>query len=186
MAHAKLSPSSAERWMSCPGSVVLSEGMPEQTSKFAEEGTKAHGIAEAILREGLKFIDCEKDMLDYVNIYVDYVQSLAGKLHVEQRVKINDVVYGTADAVVWQENEKHLHIIDLKYGAGVAVEIVNNLQLQIYALATLLTFKYPAEQVTATIVQPRCPHSDGFIRSVTYGNDELIEFFADIEDAIKK
>ena len=184
MAHAKLSPSSAERWMTCPGSVVLSDGMPEQTSKFAEEGTLAHSVAEAILREDLKFIDAEKEMLDNVNIYVDYVQGLKGKLHVEQRVKINEVVFGTADAVVLQEELKALHIVDLKYGAGVAVEIVNNLQLKIYALAALLTFKYPVETVTATIVQPRCPHSDGPIRSVTYDMVDLMEFHTDIEEAI--
>lgn len=105
-------------------------------------------------------------------------------LHVEQRVKINDVVFGTADAVVWQPKTKHLHIIDLKYGAGVAVEVKDNLQLKIYALATLLTFGYPATKVTATIVQPRCPHTDGPIRSVVYDALDLLDFHADIEEAV--
>lgn len=105
-------------------------------------------------------------------------------LHVEQRVKVNDEVYGTADAVVWQPASKHLHIVDLKYGAGVAVEVHGNTQLKIYALATLLTFGYPAQRVTATIVQPRCPHSDGPVRSVTYDVVDLLDFHADLEDAV--
>ena len=85
---------------------------------------------------------------------------------------------------IW--DAKHLHIVDLKYGAGVAVEVIGNLQLKIYALATLLTFGYPATSVTATIVQPRCPHSDGPVRSVTYDVVDLVDFHADLIDAIKR
>lgn len=180
--HARLSPSAAERWMTCPGSVVLSEGMPEKSSAFAEEGTKAHELAEQLLRTGKGTGDPE--MLDHVMRYADFVFGLGGELHVEQRVIVNDDVYGTADAVVWQSDDKHLHIVDLKYGAGVAVEVRGNLQLKIYALATLLTFGYPATQVTATIVQPRCPHSDGPIRSVTFDVVDLLDFHADLEDAV--
>lgn len=183
MSHAKLSPSAAERWMTCPGSVVLSEGMPDKSSPFAEEGTCAHELAEKILMGSMTIGDSE--MMAHVSIYVDHVMNLGGQLHIEQRVKVNDVVYGTADAVVWLDNEKHLHVCDLKYGAGVAVEVVGNLQLKIYALATLLTFGYPAMQVTATIVQPRCPHSDGPVRSVTYDVVDLLDFHADLEDAVR-
>jgi len=43
--HAVLSPSSAKRWMSCPGSVKLSEGIQGTTSSFADEGTAAHFLA---------------------------------------------------------------------------------------------------------------------------------------------
>jgi hypothetical protein len=36
----------------CPGSVALSEGMPSKSSKFAEEGTAAHQLAEECLTSG--------------------------------------------------------------------------------------------------------------------------------------
>lgn len=50
-AHAKLGPSSAERWMACPGSVALSEKCPRlPTSYAAAEGTVAHMQAEALVR----------------------------------------------------------------------------------------------------------------------------------------
>lgn len=185
--------------MTCPGSVVLSEGMPERTSEFAQEGTDAHALAEAMLR--VHMIDADvadideanahiaarpKDMRDYVRIYADYVLRLGlCYLNVEQRVKVNAEIYGTADAVVWQPNDKHLHVVDLKYGAGVPVEVHGNLQLKIYALATLLSFSYPAQRVTATICQPRCPHPDGPIRSVTYDVVDLLDFHADLLDAAR-
>ena len=46
--HAVLSPSSAERWISCPASVQLSEKYrrEETDSVFAREGTAAHALAE--------------------------------------------------------------------------------------------------------------------------------------------
>ena len=51
MAHAKLSPSAAKRWMACPGSIRLCAGIPYQSSTYADEGTVAHAVAEAILRD---------------------------------------------------------------------------------------------------------------------------------------
>jgi hypothetical protein len=186
MSHAKLSPSAAERWMTCPGSVVLAKDMPQKSSVFAEEGTQAHELAEKLLTANTFTIDADEGMLDNVMVYVDHVTSLGGTRFVEERVRVTDNLWGTADAVVWQPSDKHLHIVDLKYGAGVPVEVIGNLQLKIYALATLLTFEYPAEKVTATIVQPRCPHSDGPVRSVTYDVVELVDFYQDLLEAIER
>lgn len=55
--HAKLGPSSAERWMNCPGSVPLSEGLPDTTSEYADEGTAAHFLAARCLTTGSNPID---------------------------------------------------------------------------------------------------------------------------------
>lgn len=201
--HAKLSPSAASRWMTCSGSVVLSEGMPEKSSAFAEEGTQAHALAEAMLRtiiSGNDGADVEvaqehlreapEGMSEHVDVYVDHVCGLFAQPEavalIEQRVHVNEDVYGTADAVVWQPDAHHLHIVDLKYGAGVPVEVHDNLQLRIYALAALLTFKYAAHQVTATIVQPRCPHSAGPVRSVTFDVVDLLDFHAELADAVRR
>jgi hypothetical protein len=160
--------------------------MPQKSSTFAEEGTRAHELAEKLLDGNTFTLDAEEGMLDNVMVYVDHVRSLGGKSHIEQRVRVTDNLWGTADAVVWQPDVAHLHIVDLKYGAGVPVEVIGNLQLKIYALATLLTFNYPAQQVTATIVQPRCPHSDGPVRSITFDVVDLLDFHADLLDAIER
>ena len=46
-AHSKIGPSSADRWMACPGSVLLSEKCPPSaTSVHAAEGSVAHVLAE--------------------------------------------------------------------------------------------------------------------------------------------
>lgn len=49
--HARLSPSSAERWINCPGSARLASLFPESRSDAADEGTLAHNLAR-ILIEG--------------------------------------------------------------------------------------------------------------------------------------
>ena len=49
--HARLSPSSAKRWLNCPASIALSAGLPEPPeSPYAAEGTLAHAVAESKLR----------------------------------------------------------------------------------------------------------------------------------------
>lgn len=47
--HAKLSPSSAHRWMACPGSVRMESTIPDKGSDFADEGTAAHFLASECL-----------------------------------------------------------------------------------------------------------------------------------------
>ena len=48
-AHAILGASSSDRWMNCVGSVALSEGQPNNSSRYAMEGTAAHHLAETCL-----------------------------------------------------------------------------------------------------------------------------------------
>jgi hypothetical protein len=47
--HALLSPSAAEKWMGCPGSLLLEKGEPDTGSDFADEGTSAHFLASECL-----------------------------------------------------------------------------------------------------------------------------------------
>src|SRR5262245_24177460 len=53
--HALCSASSSSRWLNCPGSVGLGLTVPEPPkSEYAEEGTKAHELAERMLRDWLE------------------------------------------------------------------------------------------------------------------------------------
>jgi len=195
--HSKLPPSGAERWMTCPGSVVLSDGMPESESEYAAEGTRAHAFAERWLT--LHFAQHgseptptnaeETEIKKHVKVYIDECVGLAikgSKVFMEKKVVVNEDVYGTADFIAWHPGTATLYVRDLKYGAGVSVDINRNVQLRIYALAALMTMKLPAKIVNIGIVQPRYDHPDGFVRSVDFDTTELLDLHADVMDAVKR
>ena len=168
VAHATLGASNAHRWLVCAGSVEAERDIPNTSSPFAEEGTRAHDMAEAALRSGdpNAYLDAAEDreMAEFVRVYTDYVwQSAAGKeqLLIEQRVYYDDWVpngFGTADAVIVDDGT--LHVCDLKYGMGVRVDAEENPQAMLYALGAYSqhSVMYNIDTVTVSIVQPRLDH----------------------------
>lgn len=50
--HARLSPSAAGRWLTCPGSVALCEAAPKRSSDAADEGTACHTLLYRALTKG--------------------------------------------------------------------------------------------------------------------------------------
>ena len=140
MAHAELSPSSAARWMTCPGSVAASRGIEDKGSAFADEGTDAHELAAICLINNTDAADnigktmgkgnvVSADMARHVQSYVDYVRDVVmgtgGELFVEQELSIAEITgeagaVGTSDAVIVTDDE--IIVIDLKYGMGEKVD----------------------------------------------------------------
>ena len=195
--HSKLPPSGAERWMTCPGSVVLSEGMPQSDSEYAAEGTRAHAFAERWLTlhfaqhgsEPTPSTPEEVEIKKHVKIYVDECVGLAIKgsgVFIEKKVKVNEDVYGTADFIAWHPGTATIYVRDLKYGEGVSVSVERNIQLRIYALAALMTMKLPAKVVNIGIVQPRYDHPDGLVRSIGFDTTELLDLHADVVEAVQR
>jgi hypothetical protein len=191
--HALLSASAAERWINCPGSIALCEGLPDKTSSFAEEGTKAHELAALVLtQEKVSKIPCaDEDMWRHVHTYAQQIRDYtgAGTLLVEQRVDYSDVIgvpdsFGTSDAIIISEDGKELLIADLKYGMGVKVDADNNYQLMLYALGALSEYSmiYNIERVRLVISQPRLNHLSEWDCSV----ETLTEFADKARSAAEK
>lgn len=120
--HAKLSPSSAHRWMNCAGSMILEKDIPDSSSEHADEGTAAHFLASECLEQGKNatdflnqviqitsgnaswaerteevghsFFTVDLEMTEYIQKYLDAVRSQAegNELLVEQRVNFSEVI----------------------------------------------------------------------------------------------
>src|ERR1700678_4584771 len=76
--HAKFSASSMSRIEKCPGSVTLSEGLPDRDSIYSIEGTKAHTVLETILTNKLARIPWAKDIVKKVPDVTNEMIILAG------------------------------------------------------------------------------------------------------------
>lgn len=192
--HSKIGASSMYRWSQCPGSVKLSEGIESTPSKYAEEGTKAHELAAKWLAAGrmnYRDKDYDTEMKEHVETYFNTVWDDAhgNDILVEQHFDLSSIhpgLYGTADAVVYDPTSKILRVYDLKYGAGILVDVNENPQLQYYGLGALLHTKFPAAEVELVIVQPRANHVDGAVRRWRFKSFELVEFASELENYAKK
>lgn len=190
--HAILSPSSAKRWINCTPSALLAEAAGSKSSVYAEEGTLAHEIAEYALTKYLEgtydpIIDEEMpireghiqnplfsiDMVNCIRKYCDYVigegyemqkQDGSNKMYLERRVDVTDFApdsFGSVDVTL--VSDKTIHIIDLKYGAGVKVYADMNEQMLMYALGTLKSLESDhIKKIRMTIAQVRLDHYDTF------------------------
>ena len=179
--HALLSPSASHRWLHCPAAPRLEEGIKDEGSDYAAEGTLAHAYCAMKLKEFLGLpTDGEKEeiaalqekygtgeMSEYTDTYATIVLEKFNaaravtpdaQLLVETRLDFSDYVpeaFGTADAIIIADGT--MEIIDFKYGKGVKVSAVENPQMMIYALGAYarFAFEYRIDNLRATIVQPR-------------------------------
>jgi thiol-disulfide isomerase/thioredoxin len=125
-----------------------------------------------------------------VQVYLDFARALiesADEWSAEQGFhleKFHAQFYGTCDLVVYKPEKAELHIADYKHGKGVAVEVIGNPQLRYYALGAATRHHNRAvKKIVIHVVQPRCPHNDGPIRSETVAPADLLEWSADLVDA---
>ena len=182
--------------MRCAGSLAMESGLPDTSSKFADEGTAAHELAAWALEAGNdaaayigRLIDVDgtefevdQDMADAVQIYLDNVRSYVqgGQLMIEQRVDFSHVVNvpdqgGTSDAIIITADGTEIQVHDLKYGRGVRVDAQDNEQLKLYALGALNEYGMVGDfkTVRAVIHQPRLGHLSEAVYTI-----EQIEQFA--------
>lgn len=163
-AHALLSASSSSRWLKCPPSAVAASLYPNTETEYTREGTLAHEVAEAMVRDGAvaEAPDITREMIRCAESYRDYIQEqlidLSAVTLLEQRLDFSPWVpdgFGTGDCLIIQGN--HLDVIDYKYGQGVEVSAIGNSQMRLYGLGALHDFGdiYEIETVSLHIFQPR-------------------------------
>lgn len=184
--HSNIGASSMYRWAKCPGSVKLSENIPRTSSAYAEQGTNAHTLAsEILLNQPASVTISDEEEISAIQTYVDYVteRSRNNIYFIEQRFDLERLypgLFGTSDAVIFDVKTLTLEVIDYKHGAGIAVDVKDNMQLKYYALGSLLQMDKACTSIKLTIVQPRCYHPDGSIRSDVISPEELLNFAGDL------
>tara|TARA_R110000764_G_scaffold35204_2_gene78724 strand:+ start:5967 stop:7232 length:1266 start_codon:yes stop_codon:yes gene_type:complete len=198
--HAKLSPSGSHTWHHCtaaPRLVQLNQHkIPEDTGNaHSNEGTQAHDYSEEILNEETTIEEIPEDFREAVGIYVDECRRLMAEHSgfepfIEEAVPLwySPEETGTIDFAIVDEDS--IIIRDLKYGAGVYVQVEGNTQQAIYArsLAQALIedgfYEFSPETVVDIgIVQPRHRLGDP-VRSWVITLAELYEFCKDIEVSV--
>lgn len=202
--HARLSPSSASRWMACPASLAMGESMPHKKSSsfFSDEGTAAHELAALILTnqapvgyqdgyEATNGIFLTDQNIEYVDEYVRDVREYADghEMLIETRIDYSHVIdvpdsFGTADVIILTADGEELQLHDLKFGRGVKVSAVKNKQLMTYALGALERFDI-AGLVTRIRLGIHQPRISG-ISEWSLTRAELEEFGEDLKRGAQK
>lgn len=195
MNHAPLAPSSAARWVQCPGSVVgqLASPLPDDDPEASDEGTAAHNLAAAMLN-GTPALDTDDaEMLESAMLYENIIMKLVSQqvehveLHVEERVTcptIHEHNYGTPDAWMFNRARATLDVFDFKYGHGY-VEVFENWQLLNYAAGVLSQLGIITAPTTINlhIIQPRSYHRDGPHRTWSLRLVDLSKYTTRLRDA---
>lgn len=154
--HSLISPSNFERRRLCPGSLNAEKDLPEQTSSYAQLGTLLHERTALYI----EYLNTRKDKMlpwhaglfdddknavqeagDYFNKLKDVEDTVVLYEAHEKKYSLSFIypdMKGTVDSVLVLRNVKTkdvtLHVVDYKFGKGVAVDAFENYQLLLYAM----------------------------------------------------
>jgi hypothetical protein len=203
--HARLSPSSAERWMTCPGSVSLSAGVVDSGSRAAAEGTACHKMLEAWAKKGIPprtwsgrsitvvegegpssvvtVVEVTSEMVLWVEEAVEWIESYlrghpGAHLMSEEKLHVGRA-FGCPDDL-WGTGdiliEAGEELVVFDLKAGyIDVQVVGNRQLTLYAIGAMAEYGWAHEQVRIVVFQPR-----------SGGAKEDVLTRAEVEDARKR
>lgn len=194
--HSPLGGSATHRYLKCPGSISLADGVEDEESDHAARGTAAHALGELSLltaRDAWTFIGEEisegfkvdKDMADAVQVYVDFIRKEFGRhlgntenTLIEHRFhcpSLHPLYYGSLDFGRINCEKRELTIVDYKHGMGVVVEVPWNPQCLYYAGGIMEKFNLWQEidTIRIVIVQPRGWHYAGPVREWTISAKDL-------------
>lgn len=188
--HSGMGPSSAERWINCPGSVAASKTIKEAPSQYAAEGTAAHhlanltflgqpwGAGDVVEVDGFKFTVLP-EWVPLIHDFHEWCNEMPGDQFSEIRVYYESWIpggFGWIDRAAF--NDGVCGIRDLKFGQGVQVFAKENDQLRMYALGILhdYSYLYDIQHFEVGIDQPRLGHRDVW----DFSRDELEQWGMDV------
>lgn len=209
--HAEFSPSASERWLACPASVPLSEGLDNGETIHTARGTAIHDLAERFLRDWTHIDYTEEDhgaialtfqdesvvispeewrphVVPYVRaVRADYQRwkdaGVDVSLLVEERVTVvGSRCWGSCDAAVVAPGW-YLGTYDLKTGAGKVVEADSPQNLS-YLAGLAAKYKWDFEEYACHIVQEANKHEDN-VDLHQSSEKELKRHLAAVKKAIK-
>lgn len=168
--HNEHSPSRADQWLNCSAAVQRSRGLPNPSSKYAQEGTHAHELLER-LHTGkaeltLDFCEGNQEMYAALNVALQTdaenrarfaeLEFVAYELKVEPFRMRNDTG-GTADALmggVLHDGRRAVLVSDFKYGKNKGVP-GSAPQLMLYGLGGMDRMGGFLDACITQVVQPR-------------------------------
>lgn len=174
--HSPLGPSAADRWMNCPGSVMLTLDYPDTSNIYADEGTFAHLVSEWCRihnKPAAAYIgtvsECERFTVDalfasQIQMYLDYLYEFgAGEVGAWFELRVNYSAwvpygFGKSDDIRIDHGQKICQVTDLKFGEGVKVNTGN--QNRLYGLGVFqdLGHLYDIDEFHLVVHQPRLDH----------------------------
>lgn len=172
--HAKLSPSSAKRWLTCPASAEAAAKSVTPDTEHSLYGTAAHWVRSEWMLNGepppvgakapnavvttQEMHEIVKPGIDWTRKYISDAKGPCTVL-VEEKIQIagffdlpREVLFGTGDQVILAPHE--LVIYDFKAGF-VDVVVDENEQLSLYALGMMETLGWLHDRIRFVIDQPR-------------------------------
>lgn len=177
--HAKnRPPSSASRYISCPGSVTVVPQYPNEESEAAIKGTQSH----TYLEEAVIFDVAPRSADEIANEQIEDMATEIRRrrdsysnctMYIEETLDVPETGdFGTADVIL--VSPSCIEVIDAKFGY-VPVDIRMNAQLMTYLLAAIAKYG-ERKSYNITIMQPNYVHVDGPYRSQDVTQDD-VEWF---------
>ena len=198
--HSRLAPSKASVWTVCTASPILEQEnedqIVERSSKWADEGTQAHEVADCLMRGQKVPHWATREMMDHGNGYKRFCASLhplgmieAGNVEMEVPLFYLPEDNGHVDYILLLPDENEIHVVDYKYGAGVTVNAYQSKQMTIYARSAIedrkLSWLNSGTKVSLHIYQPRSRKEDGQGPASTWATTwDVLNLFSERDIAV--
>jgi len=212
MGHSNVSPSGADRFFECPGSVSAQAAIDivEPSNPPALEGIAIHELGARCLKEDIDPYDCIGDTIEVKDNYGEIIEFTVNDdfafavrmyrntildilkehnldqkaLQVETKFKIPEV-----DKLAQGTTDcsfvasDTLYVIDLKGGRGIIVSPVENKQCMYYGIRPYLDAKMFIKKIVIGVIQPRAKEGE-FIKMWETTPQRMDKFILELKRAI--